>query len=130
MIFQTLLRDPLDIKRPIVGEGYYDKGGDWVTAFTVEDVPDVLGSVQPYNRTDYGRGEITKWAIDGTEAQQIKLVFTNQLIYSIDDREPDELHLDGYTYVCIQVQNYMKHPLSLKHCECVFIRRDKLSVKV
>lgn len=128
MAFQALFRDILDIKRPDSGEGYYDAGGDWVTATTVVDVPDVRGSIQPYDSTDYGKGDVTKWAIDGTESQQIKLVFADQLIYGIDDREPDELHYQGHAYVCVQVQNYLDIPLSLKHCECVFIRRDKLSV--
>lgn len=128
--FNTLMKEDIIVKRPTAGEGYIDSEGNWVTSVTITDVP-MKGNIQPYTSTDISDGKDTIPFRDGFDSSAARNIFTDQLVYGVsrqDQREPDEIEFEGYTWLCWRVYSNLNNPLvRLRHCESVWVRRDALS---
>lgn len=129
MAFQTLFRDNITIKRATPEGGYLDSNFNWVPAPTTDVF--MKGNIMAYKATDVVDGNVTKLMSYGFESQDIKRVLTDAEVLVANrktQQEPDKIDIEGTSFVCWRVYDYLDQPLTtLRHCDCVFVREDKLA---
>lgn len=127
--FNTLFKQPLVIQRYEAGGGSLDSDGNWQPA-TKTNI-NMIGNILPYRETDIIDGDRADPQKFGFDNQDIRRVFTDQLTKTVSretQQEADEIVVNGDVYVCFRIYNYLDVPLvTLRHCESIFVKRDRLS---